>query len=100
MIFVSEEVRLRTRTKSQERKYRSMLKSVNGDKKVANKMYELWINAQAKKETKKENNVAVALTELVNKHFPKDMNLGNKGYAIKRAKGYSGAKGYVVAKIT
>ena len=88
------------RTKGQERKYNAYLKSVNGDKKAADQMYKIWLDAQPTKPTVQADPVAQKLKDIMDA-FEKDksLKLGNKGYTIKRAKG-KGGRGFVATKNT
>ena len=87
------------RTKGQERKYQAILKSVGGNSTAANKMYKIWSDAQPSK--KKAVAVDAVATKLEAALAPlvkdKSLQLGNKGYTIKRSKG-KGAKGFSVTK--
>ena len=85
-------------TKGQQRKYGAMLKSVNGDEKAAQQMFQIWMDAQPQKASGPAiDPVAETLKEIVDKHLPKDIRLGNRGYTIKKAKG-KGASGFVALK--
>lgn len=84
-------------TKGQARKKEAMLKSVNGDEKAANAMFEIWMAANAKPAVV-EDKVATAIESTMATAFPDGLKLGNKGYSLKRAKG-KGASGYTATKI-
>ena len=86
-----------TLNKGQTRKYNAMLKSVNGDEKAANTMFQIWMDAQPKKPIVPIDTVAETLTEIFNKHLPKNIRLGNRGYTIKKAKGKN-QSGFVAFK--
>ena len=85
--------------KGEVRKYHSLLKSVNGDKAAAKAMFEIWMNARPKKASDLPDPIADQILEVMTKHLPATIKLGNLGYALKRAKGKN-QSGFVVFKLT
>ena len=91
--------KLMPRTKGQERKYQAILKSVGGNSAAANKIYKIWSDAQPRKKKAVTVDAVAAKLEAALAPLVKDksLQLGNKGYTIKRAKG-KGAKGFSIIK--
>ena len=85
-------------TKGQIRKLNALRKSL-GDK-IANKAFTQWMKEQpAKVVTAKSDHVADKLVKAIaGLAKDKSLNLGRKGYVVKRAKG-KGAKGFVAEKV-
>lgn len=68
--------------------------------KIANDAFEKWLKTQKNKTPEVvPDRVAEKLTEILKPlESDKSMNLGRKGYVIKRARG-KGAKGFLVSKV-
>ncbi len=85
-------------TKGQIRKLNALRKSL-GDK-IANKAFTQWMKEQpAKVVIAKSDHVADKLVKAIaGLAKDKSLNLGRKGYVVKRAKG-KGAKGFVAERV-
>ena len=87
-------------TKGQLRKLNALRNSLGKD--IANKAFKEWLKQQEKlSPAEKPDPVAEKLLAAM-KGLEKDklINLGRKGYVIKRAKGRGVKSGFTVAKIT
>jgi len=81
--------------KGQWVKLKSFRKMCKDDEDAAQAMMTIYMNATP---AVVEDKVAIHLEEGLAKLFPAGLNLGVKGYSIKRSKG-KGASGFVASKI-
>ena len=87
-------------TKGQVRKLNALRKSLGNQ--IADKAFKEWLKQQAKQAPAKRADPVVDKLQAALKGLEKDksINLGRKGYVIKRAKGRGVKSGFVVEKIS
>ena len=87
-------------TKGQVRKLNALRKSLGNQ--IADKAFKEWLKQQAKQAPAERADPVVNKLLAVLKGLEKDksINLGRKGYVIKRAKGRGVKSGFVVEKIS
>ena len=87
-------------TKGQLRKLNALRKSLGNQ--IADKAFKEWLKQQAKQAPAERADPVVNKLLAVLKGLEKDksINLGRKGYVIKRAKGRGVKSGFVVEKIS
>ena len=87
-------------TKGQLRKLNALRKSLGNQ--IADKAFKEWLKQQAKQAPAERADPVVnkLLAALKGLEKDKSINLGRKGYAIKRAKGRGVKSGFVVEKIS
>ena len=87
-------------TKGQVRKLNALRKSLGNQ--IADKAFKEWLKQQAKQAPAERADPVVnkLLAALKGLEKDKSINLGRKGYVIKRAKGRGVKSGFVVEKIS
>ena len=87
-------------TKGQVRKLNALRKSLGNQ--IADKAFKEWLTQQAKQAPANRADPVVdkLLAALKGLEKDKSINLGRKGYVIKRAKGRGVKSGFVVEKIS
>ena len=87
-------------TKGQQRKLNALRKSLGNQ--IADKAFKEWLKQQAKQAPAERADPVVnkLLAALKGLEKDKSINLGRKGYVIKRAKGRGVKSGFVVEKIS
>ena len=87
-------------TKGQLRKLNALRKSLGNQ--IADKAFKEWLKQQAKQAPAERADPVVnkLLAALKGLEKDKSINLGRKGYVIKRAKGRGVKSGFVVEKIS
>ena len=87
-------------TKGQLRKLNALRKSLGNQ--IADKAFKEWLKQQAKQAPAEKADPVVnkLLAALKGLEKDKSINLGRKGYVIKRAKGRGVKSGFVVEKIS
>ena len=87
-------------TKGQLRKLNALRKSLGNQ--IADKAYKEWLKQQAKQAPAERADPVInkLLAALKGLEKDKSINLGRKGYVIKRAKGRGVKSGFVVEKIS
>ena len=87
-------------TKGQLRKLNALRKSLGNQ--IADKAFTEWLKQQAKQAPAERTDPVVGKLMAALKGLEKDksVNLGRKGYVIKRAKGRGVKSGFVVEKIS